>query len=250
MINTFSPKQAFVMGAVFGFMVLCTIGFFVMLAASFGDFSFDLFNKKYKAPVTNEAVKNLPAEASFVSIANAVGLNGDELQACVDSGKYTAKVEEQYQQALAAGGQGTPYSLILFKGKQYAVSGALPLDDMQKVLDAVLVSDSTVLKTYQIEPAAITIPEVSEDDHILGAKNAELVLVEYSDTKCPFCQQFHMTMQQLLAANSDKLAWVYRHFPLAQLHPTAPKEAEAIECAAEQGGNEAFWSFADAVILQ
>jgi protein-disulfide isomerase len=47
--------------------------------------------------------------------------------------------------------------------------------------------------------------------------------------------------------NSGQVAWVYRHFPIPQLHPKAPKEAEALECAAEQGGNDMFWAFADMV---
>ena len=42
-----------------------------------------------------------------------------------------------------------------------------------------------------------------------------------------------------------KVAWVYRHFPLDQLHSKARKEAVALECANEQGGNDKFWSYAD-----
>jgi protein-disulfide isomerase len=44
---------------------------------------------------------------------------------------------------------------------------------------------------------------------------------------------------------SGKVAWVYRHFPLDQLHSKARKEAEATECAGELGGNEKFWSYLD-----
>ena len=44
-----------------------------------------------------------------------------------------------------------------------------------------------------------------------------------------------------------RVAWVYRQFPLSQLHPNAPKVAEASECVAELGGNEAFWKFSDLV---
>jgi protein-disulfide isomerase len=42
-----------------------------------------------------------------------------------------------------------------------------------------------------------------------------------------------------------KVAWVYRHFPLDQLHSKARKEAEATECAAELGGNDKFWAYLD-----
>ena len=54
-------------------------------------------------------------------------------------------------------------------------------------------------------------------------------------------------MKKALEAYDGKIAWVYRHFPLDQLHPKARKEAEASECAADLGGNIAFWSYVDKV---
>lgn len=69
--------------------------------------------------------------------------------------------------------------------------------------------------------------------------------MEFSDLECPFCKQFHNTMQQVVDDYGDQVAWVYRHFPLDSLHPKARKEAEATECAAEQGGNDGFWAFTD-----
>ena len=90
---------------------------------------------------------------------------------------------------------------------------------------------------------------VQADDHILGNPEAKVVIVEYSDTECPFCKQFHNTLHQIMTeyGESGDVAWVYRNFPLQQLHPKAPKEAEALECAAELGGNDAFWKFTDLV---
>lgn len=87
---------------------------------------------------------------------------------------------------------------------------------------------------------------ITAEDHIRGNPNADIVIVEYSDFECPFCKRFHPTLKQLLGEYGDKVAWVYRHFPLDQLHPVkARKEAAAAECANEIGGNEAFWKFAD-----
>ncbi len=87
---------------------------------------------------------------------------------------------------------------------------------------------------------------ITEKDHIRGDINAPVKIVEYSDFECPFCKLFHPTIKQALAEYGNKVAWVYRHFPLDSLHPVkARKEAAASECAAELGGNEAFWKYTD-----
>ncbi|MEL0585382.1 MAG: thioredoxin domain-containing protein [Candidatus Thiodiazotropha sp. (ex. Lucinoma kazani)] len=84
-------------------------------------------------------------------------------------------------------------------------------------------------------------------DHIYGDPNAPISLVEYSDFECPFCKRFHPTAKQLIDQNSSKVNWVYRHFPLAFHNPGAQKQAEATECAAELGGNRAFWRYSDLI---
>ncbi|MDO8728464.1 MAG: DsbA family protein [bacterium] len=91
----------------------------------------------------------------------------------------------------------------------------------------------------------INLVPVTEKDHILGSRDATLVIVEYSDTECPFCKTFHYTMKEIVQTYDGEVAWVYRHFPIAQLHTKAIKEAEATECANELGGNQAFWKYLD-----
>jgi len=88
---------------------------------------------------------------------------------------------------------------------------------------------------------------VTSEDHIRGDLKAPVKIVEYSDTECPFCKRFHGTMQEVMNeyGKSGKVAWVYRHFPLDQLHSRARKESEATECAAELGGNDKFWAYLD-----
>jgi predicted DsbA family dithiol-disulfide isomerase len=95
----------------------------------------------------------------------------------------------------------------------------------------------------------IDIEPVTAQDHILGNPNADFVIVEYSDTECPFCKSFHETLHTLMDAygRDGTLAWVYRHFPIEQLHRKAPREAQATECAAELGGNNGFWTYIDRV---
>lgn len=88
------------------------------------------------------------------------------------------------------------------------------------------------------------IAPVTQDDHILGNPKAKIVIVEYSDTECPFCKMFHETMNKVMNEYGEggKVAWVYRHSPIASLHPKAHKEAQATECAALLG-NAKFWDY-------
>lgn len=84
-------------------------------------------------------------------------------------------------------------------------------------------------------------------DHILGSPDAPVKVVEYADLECPHCKTFNTTMHQIMDyyGASGKVAWVYRPFPLASIHSKAPKEAEAAECAAEQGGDASFFKYID-----
>jgi protein-disulfide isomerase len=84
-------------------------------------------------------------------------------------------------------------------------------------------------------------------DHIYGNPNAPVSLIEYSDFECPFCKRFHSTAKEIVDAYGGKVNWVYRHFPLAMHNPGAQKEAEAAECVAQLGGNDAFWKYANAI---
>lgn len=88
---------------------------------------------------------------------------------------------------------------------------------------------------------------VSSADHILGNPAAKVMIIEYSDFDCDYCKALHDTLHQVIAnegADGD-VAWVFRQFPLIELHPNAFKHAQAAECAAVAGGNDAFWKFAD-----
>ncbi len=95
----------------------------------------------------------------------------------------------------------------------------------------------------QPKPVAVTLKPVSDSDHIYGNFSAPVKIVEFSDLECPFCKTFHPILKQTVAAYNGKVAWVYRHYPLDQLHPKARKEAEASECANELGGNNKFWAY-------
>ncbi len=96
----------------------------------------------------------------------------------------------------------------------------------------------------------VQVRAVKADEHIAGNLNAKVVIVEYSDTECPFCKMFHNTMNQVMTQSSGKVAWVYRHYPIAQLHSKAFNESVAMECAWEQGGNDSFWKFTNELFVR
>lgn len=97
------------------------------------------------------------------------------------------------------------------------------------------------------QPLAITnnLKPVGAGDHLLGNLQAPVKIVEFSDLECPFCKRFHATMQQVMVEYGTKgqVAWVYRHFPLDQLHSKARHEAVASECAGKLAGNDGFWKY-------
>lgn len=127
-----------------------------------------------------------------------------------------------------------PLSIVI---AGFAIAGAVYFSNQNSVTVS---GTANVLNNQQ---AAIS--PVTKDDHILGNPNAPVIIVEYSDTECPFCKSFHPTMEQVMNAygKDGKVAWVYRHFPIDARHPKARKEAEATECAAELGGNAKFWEY-------
>lgn len=113
---------------------------------------------------------------------------------------------------------------------------------------APLVAQENAPRAAEQPPAGNTdqVNAVTAEDHIKGSLEAPIKIVEYSDFDCPFCTRFHETMNGVTEKYSgDEVAWVYRHFPLEQLHPQAPAVAVASECVAELGGEDAFWTFAD-----
>ena len=125
----------------------------------------------------------------------------------------------------------------------------------------ILIAGAILLKGAPTEPVKNTntnpnaqvagdLRPVGADDHILGNLNAEVVIVEYSDTECPFCKVFHNTLHQIVTENNGTVAWVYRHWPIESLHQKAFREAEATECAYDQGGHAMFWKYIDEVFAR
>lgn len=139
------------------------------------------------------------------------------------------------------------------RGNPYLIPGAI-------VLAGVMVAGAFFMTRTDVAPAPPTAPEatqpkevnirpVSANDWVRGDPNAKLVIVEYSDYECPFCGAYHKTMKEMMETygRDGSVAWVFRHFPIQELHKQAWPIAIAAECVGELGGNEAFWQFTDRV---
>ncbi len=91
----------------------------------------------------------------------------------------------------------------------------------------------------------LAVPVDAERDHVRGPDKAPVTLVEYGDFECPYCGQAEPVVRELLADYGD-LRYVWRHLPLADVHPHAQLAAEATEAAANQGK---FWEMHDRLLL-
>ena len=80
---------------------------------------------------------------------------------------------------------------------------------------------------------------------VRGNKDAKVVVVNFDDLECPFCSRMHQTLfPELLKEYGDRVAFVYKDFPLAEIHPWAIHAAVDANCLAAQN-NDAYWDFAD-----
>lgn len=86
---------------------------------------------------------------------------------------------------------------------------------------------------------------IDSSDFVEGKADGKVFVIEYSDPECPFCAQVSSTIKQLRTDYADKVGFVYRHFPLSQIHKNAFDESRAIACAGKIGGKEKFYQYID-----
>jgi predicted DsbA family dithiol-disulfide isomerase len=86
------------------------------------------------------------------------------------------------------------------------------------------------------------IPVRTDRGYSRGPADAPVVIVEFSDFQCPFCKTVVGTVKQAMDRYPGKVRWIFRDFPIAGLHPEAPKAHEAARCAGAQGK---FWEYHD-----
>jgi len=187
---------------------------------------------------------------AMTALAKSVKIDSKKLVACVNSGEKKEVVDKEAQEAQAAGVNGTPAFFI--NGR--LLGGAFPFESFKEVIDKELAGTATdnvedysetlqkaaASGAFDPKPKNITVGKA----HTLGKGGSPIVIVEYSDFQCPYCEAVYPTVKQVLQEYGDKVMFTYKHLPLISIHPHAQKTAEAAECAADQGK---FWEFHDAL---
>lgn len=212
-LGNMSGKQAFGFGLVAGFLVLCAIGFFILLGI-----------------VLNGGTGASDKSGDKVGTEDASGPK--KFSECLDTDKYASAVKADMQLGSSLGVRGTPATFV----NGYLMSGALPYDMAKQVIDALLAGeepDFDFMKDDEGNLTKVDMPEL-KDVAWEGKKDAPITIVEFSDFECPYCARFVPTVKQILTNYGDEVRFTFRHFPLS-FHQQAQKAAEAFECAKEQG---------------
>ena len=202
-------KQAFILGVVGSFLVLCTIGFFILLGIMLsGGVKTDGSTTSFKAPKV--------------------------FSQCLDGGEMAGKVSADEQLGASLGVQGTPATFV----NGYLIGGAFPYEAVKLVIDATLAgkdpnNEPGWNKTNYGVLEKVNMPELP-DAVWLGNKDAKVTVVEFSDFECPYCNRFAPTIDKIVKEYSSKIRFTYRNFPLTSIHLNAQKAAEAFECAKAQ----------------
>lgn len=122
------------------------------------------------------------------------------------------------------------------------------------ILGALIIAVSHISYAYVLRGAVVTTPTsvftgkaITDKDFPTGNTISEVIVVEYSDTECPFCAQLHPTIESLQKEYASKVTFVYRYFPLTQIHPNAFEEARAIFCVGKISGADKRGEYIDAM---
>ncbi len=183
---------------------------------------------------------------NFVAYASDLKVDKKKFEQCIDNKETQQEIVDEMDKGSAAGVNSTPTTIVYVNGTpKEVISGAASAAQLKTIIDKHLADPSLAssMATSTVDPSLL--PAIGGDDHIRGNKNATVALVEYSDYQCPYCKSFHPSLVQVLNDYKDKIAWVYRDYPLTSIHPNAMPAAIAAECVAQLKDENAFWEYSD-----
>jgi protein-disulfide isomerase len=213
------------------------------------------------------------ARENLEQYAKELGLNAGKFKAALDTNKHKAETEQDQQLARSLGASGTPSFFI--NGRN--LRGAQPFEAFKAVIDEelqkakdmvakgtprgqvyakVIESGATAPKFVEgAAGAADARPAAPDADKVYqiaaapgaptkGGKRAKVVIHEFSEFQCPFCNRVLPTIKQVHEEYGDKVQIIWRNYPLP-FHDKAQKAAEAALEVHAQGGDEKFWAYHD-----
>lgn len=205
-------KQIAIWGAIFGGTVLIIGGMIYMAKRA----------ENAGAKVINDTV---------LSYAQSINLNLEQFTNDFESKELKDKIQEKITEGRQIPINYTPAFFI----NGTLIDNPRSVEQFKTVLDQALTGAPVTPSTS----GQVTIPNTIEaDDWVRGNKAAKVVLVEYSDFECPGCGAYYPIVEQLVEEYGDKIAYIYRHFPLTAIHKNAETMARAAEAAGKQGK---FW---------
>jgi protein-disulfide isomerase len=204
-----------------------------------------------------------------------IGLNAGKLKAALDGNTHQEAINKSMALAKSLGASGTPAFFI--NGRN--LRGAQPFPAFKAVIDEELAKAKAkvaagtprskiyeeTIKDGKTSPQMLAAPAgaapaaqrpaapdankiyniaVPADAPIKGSKTAKVVIQEFSDFQCPFCSRVGPTIKQIEQTYGNKVAIVWRDYPLP-FHQNAPVAHQAAREVFEQGGSEKFWKFHD-----
>ena len=161
----------------------------------------------------------------FTSLAGGLGLDEAVFQTCLTENKFEDAIQADIDEALSLGANSTPYFFI----DGYPIAGAQPIDLFTYAVE--LAQEGTLANAY-VPPE----PDLS-DVFAIGNPNAPVVIIEYTDYQCPFCaRHYQQTYNKIREKYIDngQVYYIFKDFPLTNIHPQAVTAAEAARCAGEQ----------------
>ncbi len=187
------------------------------------------------------------AISAFTELAEDLGLDGEALVSCIELGEQRDRVLANQQESIALGVNSTP----TFYVNGYPLRGAQPFEVFDAVaeliengqLEATLEAqmrqayEQAQAQAAQPQPPSGPVDIPIDGAYAVGDPNAPVTIIEYTDYQCPFCSRhFEQTYPQLLENYIDAgvVYYVFKDFPLTQIHPQAVQAANAARCAGDQ----------------
>ena len=227
----------------------------------------DAYKEMHDAVFANQAIWGGRGETAainaFADLAETMGLNGEALISCIEQGDQREQVLANQEEALALGVSSTPTFYIngypLRGAQSYdvfdAVAELIENGELEATLEAQMqqayaLAQAQATQEAQAQPPSGPVEVPIEGAYAIGDPDAPVTIVEYTDFQCPYCSRhYEQTFLQLKEDYIDTgvVYYVFKDFPLTQIHPDAVLAANAARCAGEQ---DAYLAMHDTLFAQ